>query len=276
MHICAATSPINPTIWTIAHRQLSVPIHQTLQADVEKLAHNLHLNCWDARPLCYMEISVETFFTCARVLTTSRSTCIEPCSAHWTRYYKHYTWNMHRTLRNSYTSRIWIKYTATGLHARYSSGGFINTIKMMWFLCPTERRASGISSPLHPMIVVDKWHQDLGNLIFHGARPNWTPRMFGQIQESLHHVDGRKVTLTKGIHKALEYLQCMSKYLECCTTLLYNLVPLHTTLYGYHNMSGYMCGVAVLPEPTAVPLTLHIQPSSEQKTSKLTGAHPKV
>ena len=52
------------------------------------------------------------------------------------------------------------------------------------------------------------------------------------MQEYLCHVKGNMVTLTKGVHQALEGLRWLSQDLERCPTRLYKLVPIHTTLDG--------------------------------------------
>ena len=62
--------------------------------------------------------------------------------------------------------------------------------------------------------------------------------------------------------------------LEWRPTRLYELVPLHTTLDGYHDASNHMRVGEVLPGPTAVPWTLQLQPSAANKTLDPTEAHP--
>ena len=59
-------------------------------------------------------------------------------------------------------------------------------------------------------------------------------------------------------------------------TRLYELVPLHTTLDGYHDAPRYICGGEVLPGPTAVPWTLQLHLSAANKTLEPTEAHPIV
>ena len=82
--------------------------------------------------------------------------------------------------------------------------------------------------------------------------------------------------LTKGIHQALTYLQWLSHDLDQRPTFLYEIVPLHTTLDGYHYKYGYICGGTVLTVPTISPLTLQPQPSAVQPTPNPTGLHPIV
>ena len=84
--------------------------------------------------------------------------------------------------------------------------------------------------------------------------------LFKHMQESLRHIQGKRVLLTKVLYQALADFLCMAKDLEWFPTLLYNLVPLHPTFYGYHNASGYMFSAEVLPGLTTLPRTLQPQP----------------
>ena len=77
--------------------------------------------------------------------------------------------------------------------------------------------------------------------------------MFIQMQEALCPVKGKRVTLSIGIPDALEDFKWLAKDVANRPTRMYELVPLRPTVDGYHNASGYMCGAAVLPGPTAVP-----------------------
>ena len=57
---------------------------------------------------------------------------------------------------------------------------------------------------------------------------------------------------------------------------MYELFPLHPTVDGYHDASGYMCGGVVLPGPTATQRTFTPQPSAARPSTNPTGAHPIV
>ena len=70
------------------------------------------------------------------------------------------------------------------------------------------------------------------------------------------------VALTRDVHQVLADSRLLVNDLSKHPTRLYELVLLHPTLDGYHNASGYMCGGAVLPGPTAVPRTPQPQPSA--------------
>ena len=69
------------------------------------------------------------------------------------------------------------------------------------------------------------------------------------MQEALRHVNGKRVTLTRGVHEALADFQWLAKDMDSRPTRLFELVPLTLTLDGYHDSSGRMCGGVVLPGP---------------------------
>ena len=94
--------------------------------------------------------------------------------------------------------------------------------------------------------------------------------------EELHHVKGKRVSLTKEIHQSLAYFCWLVQELERLPNCLYKLVPLQPTLDGYHDTYGYMCQGVVNPGPTAVPRTLQPQPRAVKPTPDTTGAHPIV
>ena len=100
--------------------------------------------------------------------------------------------------------------------------------------------------------------------------------LFSHIQEAICHVYSKRVALTRGIHSTLVEFQRLAEDLVRCPTWLYELVPLHTNMYGYHNASGYMCGGAVLPGPTSVPRTPQQHPISVTIFPEPAGKHPIV
>ena len=61
--------------------------------------------------------------------------------------------------------------------------------------------------------------------------------LFSQMQESLRHVNGKRVTLTLGVHEALADFQWLAKDMVSRPTRLLELVPLTPTLDGYHDSS---------------------------------------
>ena len=52
-------------------------------------------------------------------------------------------------------------------------------------------------------ISVRHWHQDLGDLWFMALSLPGAICMFSHIQEALRHVNGNRVTLTRGVHATL-------------------------------------------------------------------------
>ena len=53
-------------------------------------------------------------------------------------------------------------------------------------------------------------------------------------------------------------------------------MPLTPTLDGYHDSSGRMCGVVVLPGPSDVPRVLQKCPSAALPSKEKLAAHPIV
>ena len=52
-------------------------------------------------------------------------------------------------------------------------------------------------------ISVEKWHRCLGDLRSISLALPGSRGLFSQIQEALHHVNGKRGTLTPGVHEAL-------------------------------------------------------------------------
>ena len=63
----------------------------------------------------------------------------------------------------------------------------------------------------------------------------------------------KNVTLTRGAHAALSDIRWLVEDLVNRPTRLYELVPISPTVDDYQDASGKMCGVVLLPVPTAVP-----------------------
>ena len=79
--------------------------------------------------------------------------------------------------------------------------------------------------------------------------------LFSHMQESICHVEEKRVPLDRFFHQAIADFQWLEEDLIKRPTRLYKLVPLQPTQDGYQNDSGYMCGGAVLLGPTMVPRT---------------------
>ena len=98
--------------------------------------------------------------------------------------------------------------------------------------------------------------------------------LFIHMQEALRQVEGKIVSLTRGVHQALADFGCLSEDLSKFPTRLYELVPLHSMMDGYHKTYVYMCGGAVLLGPTAVPRTPEPQPNAAATSPEPAGLHP--
>ena len=65
--------------------------------------------------------------------------------------------------------------------------------------------------------------------------------LFSQMQEDLCHVKGKRVTLSPGVHEALDDFKWLADDVAKRPTRMYELVSLRPTVDGYHEASGYMC-----------------------------------
>ena len=73
--------------------------------------------------------------------------------------------------------------------------------------------------------------------------------LFSHMQDSLRHVEGKRVALTRGIHQALAELWWLAEDLSRLPTRLYDLVPPYTIMDGYNDAPEYICVGSVLPVP---------------------------
>ena len=120
---------------------------------------------------------------------------------------------------------------------------------------------SSIPSTQHS-VGVDKWHRVLSKLRLMALALPGDRGLFSQIQEALCHVKVKRVTLSTGVHEALDDFKCLEEDVAKRPTRMYEIVPLRPTMDGYHDASRYMCGGMVLPGPTAIPREFPPQPSA--------------
>ena len=125
-------------------------------------------------------------------------------------------------------------------------------------------------------ISVDKWHRCLGELRSMLLALPGSRGLFSQMQEALRHVNGKRVTLTRGVHEAFTYFQWLAEDMASRPTRLFELVPLTPTLTGYHNSSGRMWVGVVIPGPSAVPRVIQKQPSAALPSKDKLTVHPIV
>ena len=123
---------------------------------------------------------------------------------------------------------------------------------------------------------LDKWHNILGELKSMALALPVAWGLFSQMQEALCHIKGKRVTLSPGVHDALDDFKWLAEDVAKQPTQMYELVPLRPTVDGYHNASGYMCRGVVLPGLTATSRTLPPQPNAVQPSPDPMGAYPIV
>ena len=100
---------------------------------------------------------------------------------------------------------------------------------------------------------MDKWHRVLGELRSMALSLSGARGLFSQMQEALCQVKCKRVTLSTGVHEALEDFKWLAEDLANWPTRMYELVPLRPSVDGYKDASGYICGGVVLPGPTSIP-----------------------
>ena len=135
--------------------------------------------------------------------------------------------------------------------------GVIYMVNMMLSL-PTHRKNSfkEILDEIptsQKRIGVDKWRWVLGEIHSVDTALPGAQGLFNHMQDSLCHMEGKMVVLTRSVDQALVDFRWMAEDLSKRPMSLYELVPLRPTMDGYHNASGYMCVDTVLLIPMAVP-----------------------
>ena len=159
-------------------------------------------------------------------------------------------------------------------------GWIVDSVNMTIALPP--HRVARLKEIVHAIprtqrrVGVYKCRKTLGELLSMALALPGAWGLFSQMQEALCHVKGKRVTLSPGVHNALDDFKWLAEDVANRPTRMYELVPLRPTMEGYHNASGYMCGGVVLPGPTATPRTLPPQTSAAQPSPNPTGAHPIV
>ena len=100
--------------------------------------------------------------------------------------------------------------------------------------------------------------------------------LFSHMKYTLHQVDGKLVALTRGAHQALANFQCLAEDLGQQPTQLNEIAMIQYMLDGYHKVSRYICGEAVLPELTEVPRTTQQHPIATAIPLEPAGVQPIV
>jgi hypothetical protein len=98
---------------------------------------------------------------------------------------------------------------------------------------------------------LDKWHSLLGELRSMSIALPGSRGLFSALQVALRTAVGTRLRLSKGFHDALQDFRWLHRDLASRPTRLQELVPVHPTLVGAHDASGYGAGGVWLPSPTA-------------------------
>ena len=100
---------------------------------------------------------------------------------------------------------------------------------------------------------VKKWHKVLGELRSMSIALPGSRNMFGRLQNALSLQSKSRVTLTKGVHQALDDFRWLAQDLTSRPTRIQELVPLPPIAEGDHDASGAGAGGIWFPSENAVP-----------------------
>ena len=129
--------------------------------------------------------------------------------------------------------------------------------------------------PNQRRISVKNWHKSLGEIWSMALVITGTIGLFRHIQESLNHVNGKRVTLTRGVHTNLSELRWLSEDLANHPTCIYEVNP-PPTVDGYHCASGTMCGRVILLGLNTVTQEMQAQHSTDLPSSEPASPYPIV
>ena len=76
-------------------------------------------------------------------------------------------------------------------------------------------------------VSVEKWHKTLGELISMALALPRARGLFSQMQEALCHVKGKRVTLSPGVHDALDDFKWLAEDVANRPTRMYELTTCH-------------------------------------------------
>ena len=96
-------------------------------------------------------------------------------------------------------------------------------------------------------IGVDNWHRVLGKLRSMVIALPVARGLLIHMKKFLHHINGKRLTITKGVCQDLADFFWLAQYLERLPTCLYKLVLLHPILDIYNEAYGYIFGKGSSP-----------------------------
>jgi hypothetical protein len=104
-------------------------------------------------------------------------------------------------------------------------------------------------------IALRKWHKVLGELRSMSLALPGARNMFSQMQQALSNRCKTRVSLTKGVHQALDDFRWMHQDISSRPTRIAELVPLLASVLGYHDASGTGAGGVWFPHQSLNPRT---------------------
>ena len=138
-------------------------------------------------------------------------------------------------------------------------GWVIDTSTMTIQLPPhrVDRLAELLASipPTQKRIALRKWHKILGELRSMSLALPGARNMFSQMQQALSNRCKTRVSLTNGVHQALDDFRWMHQDISSRPTRIAELVPLLASALGYHDASGTGAGGVWFPHQSLNPRT---------------------
>ena len=100
---------------------------------------------------------------------------------------------------------------------------------------------------------VKKWHKVLGKLRSMSLTLPGARNLFSQMQHALANRVSTRVTLSKGVHQALDDFRWLLRDISSRPTRIAELVPLLSSAEGHHDASGAGAGGVWFPADHLVP-----------------------
>ena len=102
-------------------------------------------------------------------------------------------------------------------------------------------------------ISVKKWHKMLGELRSMALALPGARNMFSPLQNALTNAPKHRITISKGVHQALNDFRWMLANISSRPTRIAELIPLLVSALGYHDASGQGAGGVWYPTSSLVP-----------------------
>ena len=82
------------------------------------------------------------------------------------------------------------------------------------------------------------WYKVLGEVRYMAIYLTGARVLFSHTQEALRHIESKRDTLKKSVHKNPEYFHCIDTDIDTYPPRIYKLITLTPTVDGYNDASG--------------------------------------